>query len=140
MEELPPLLLTFLAVVLAAVILRRTLNASRRAYNLPPGPRPWPVIGNFNLIGALPHRSIHKLSNKYGELMHLRFGSRSVVIGSSADMARLFLRTHDLLFLDRPRTAAGKHTTYNYADITWSPYEAYWRHAQSSDDQDRSII
>ncbi|RCV31371.1 hypothetical protein SETIT_6G171400v2 [Setaria italica] len=129
--ELPPLLATFLAMVLAAVILR-TLKptSSRRVYNLPPGPRPWPVIGNFNLIGALPHRSIHELSKKYGELVHLRFGSYSAVVGSSVDMARLFLKTHDLLFLDRPRTAAGKHTTYNYADITWSPYGAYWRHAR----------
>jgi cytochrome P450 len=88
------------------------------------------VIGNFNLIGALPHRSIHELSKKYGELMHLRFGSYSVVVASSAEMAKLFLKTHDLLFLDRPRTAAGKHTTYNYADITWSLYGAYWRHAR----------
>ncbi|OQU80592.1 hypothetical protein SORBI_3007G148900 [Sorghum bicolor] len=127
----PPLLLTCLAMVLAIVILRRTLKGKpRRVYRLPPGPRPWPIIGNFNLIGALPHRSIHELSKKYGELMHLRFGSYSVVVGSSADMAKLFLKTHDLLFLDRPKTAAGKHTTYNYGDITWSPYGAYWRHAR----------
>ncbi|CAD6245389.1 unnamed protein product [Miscanthus lutarioriparius] len=130
--ELSPLLLTSFAMVLAIVILRRRLKgkSSRRVYRLPPGPRPWPVIGNFNLIGALPHRSIHELSKKHGELMHLRFGSYSVVVASSAETAKLFLKTHDLLFLDRPRTAAGKHTTYDYADITWSPYGAYWRHAR----------
>jgi cytochrome P450 len=128
--ELSPLLVTSLAMVLAIVILRRLKGTSHHVYRLPPGPRPWPVIGNFNLIGALPHRSIHELSKKYGELMHLRFGSYSVVVASSAEMAKLFLKTHDLLFLDRPRTAAGKHTTYNYADITWSPYGAYWRHAR----------
>ncbi|CAD6245387.1 unnamed protein product [Miscanthus lutarioriparius] len=128
--ELSPLLVTSLAMVLAIVILRRLKRTSRHVYRLPPGPRPWPVIGNFNLIGALPHRSIHELSKKYSELMHLRFGSYSVVVASSAEMAKLFLKTHDLLFLDRPRTAAGKHTTYNYADITWSPYGAYWRHAR----------
>ncbi|RLM62216.1 cytochrome P450 71A1-like isoform X2 [Panicum miliaceum] len=61
--------------------------------------------------------------------MHLRFGS-SIFVGSSVDMAKFFLRTHDVLFLDRPRTASGKHTTYNYADITWSPYGAYWRQAR----------
>ncbi|CAO2163131.1 unnamed protein product [Urochloa humidicola] len=133
--ELSPLLVTFLFMVLTTVILR-TLKAAtsrRRVYNLPPGPRPWPVIGNFNLIGSLPHRSIHELSKKYGELMHLRFGSFSVAVGSSVDMAKFFLRTHDLLFLDRPKNAcgkAGKHTTYNYADITWSPYGAYWRQAR----------
>ncbi|TVU05647.1 hypothetical protein EJB05_48816, partial [Eragrostis curvula] len=127
--ELSPILITFLAMVLAA-ILRKRKPMSSRVYNLPPGPSPWPVIGNFNLIGALPHRSIHELSKKYGPLIHLRFGSFSVVVGSSVDMAKLFLKTHDTHFLDRPRTAAGKHTTYNYADITWSPYGAYWRHAR----------
>ncbi|AQK51909.1 Flavonoid 3'-monooxygenase [Zea mays] len=128
-----PMLLTCLGMVLTIVILiLRSLKCKsrRRVYRLPPGPRPWPVIGNLNLVGALPHRSIHELSNKYGELMHLRFGSYSVVVASSPEMAELFLKAHDLLFLDRPRTAAGKHTTYNYADITWSPYGAYWRHAR----------
>ncbi|KAF8686630.1 hypothetical protein HU200_043457 [Digitaria exilis] len=36
------------------------------------------------------------LSNKYDELKDLRFGSRSVIIGSLADMARLFLRTDEV--------------------------------------------
>lgn len=106
------MLLTCLGMVLTIVILiLRSLKCKsrRRVYRLPPGPRPWPVIGNLNLVGALPHRSIHELSNKYGELMHLRFGSYSVVVASSPEMAELFLKAHDLLFLDRPRTAAGKH-------------------------------
>ncbi|OEL32138.1 Flavonoid 3'-monooxygenase [Dichanthelium oligosanthes] len=118
-------------MVLAAGILRKlSATLRRRNYKLPPGPRPWPVIGNFNLIGALPHRSVDELSKKYGPLMHLRFGSFSVVVASSVEMAKFFLKTNDVLFLDRPRTAAGKHTTYNYADMTWSPYGAYWRQAR----------
>uniref|UniRef100_R7W8Z6 Flavonoid 3'-monooxygenase n=1 Tax=Aegilops tauschii TaxID=37682 RepID=R7W8Z6_AEGTA len=44
-------------------------------------------------------------------------------------MAKFFLKTHDVVFTDRPKTAAGKYTTYNYSDITWSPYGAYWRQA-----------
>jgi typhasterol/6-deoxotyphasterol 2alpha-hydroxylase len=35
-----------------------------------------------------------------------------------------------VVFTDRPKTAAGKYTTYNYRDITWSPYGAYWRQAR----------
>jgi typhasterol/6-deoxotyphasterol 2alpha-hydroxylase len=81
-------------------------------------------------VGALPHRSIHELSRKYGPLMQLRFGSFPVVVGSSVDMAKFFLKTHDVVFTDRPKTAAGKYTTYNYRDITWSPYGAYWRQAR----------
>uniref|UniRef100_A0A0E0D3F7 Uncharacterized protein n=1 Tax=Oryza meridionalis TaxID=40149 RepID=A0A0E0D3F7_9ORYZ len=95
-----------LAAFLLLGLIKR--KGSRRGYNLPPGPTPWP----------------------YGELMLLRFGSFPVVVGSSVAMARLVLKTHDAVFIDRPRTASGKHTTYGYADITWSPYGAYWRQAR----------
>ncbi|XP_062194302.1 trimethyltridecatetraene synthase-like [Phragmites australis] len=128
--ELPPWV-SFLGVVFATVLfLKAVLRRRSRAYNLPPGPKPWPIIGNLDLVGALPHRSIHELSKKYGQLMYLRFGSFPVVVGSSVEMAKFFLKTHDVVFTDRPKTAAGKYTTYNYRDITWSPYGAYWRQAR----------
>ncbi|KAF8720966.1 hypothetical protein HU200_023373 [Digitaria exilis] len=131
--ELPPpasLVPVVLATVLfLATILRRRWNPKRK-YNLPPGPRPWPVIGNLNLIGALPHRSVHELSKRYGPLMSLRFGSVPVLIGSSVDAARFILKTHDLAFSDRPRTASGRHTGYNYSDVLWAPYGPYWRQAR----------
>ncbi|KAM0852499.1 hypothetical protein ACQ4PT_051718 [Festuca glaucescens] len=121
---------SFLGVVLATVLFLKAVLRRRRKYNLPPGPKPWPIIGNLNLIGTLPHRSIHALSKQYGPLTQLQFGSFPVVVGSSVEMAKFFLKTHDVVFTDRPKTAAGKHTTYNYSDITWSPYGAYWRQAR----------
>jgi cytochrome P450 len=81
-------------------------------------------------MSALPHHSIHALSKMYGPLMCLRFGSFHVVIGSSAEMAKFFLKTHDVVFIDRPKMAAGKYANYNYSDIAWSPYGAYWRQAR----------
>ncbi|XP_074587143.1 trimethyltridecatetraene synthase-like [Curcuma longa] len=119
-----------LAIVLAATVALLRRRRGRSVPNLPPGPRPWPIIGNLNLIGSLPHRSIYDLSKKYGPLMSLRFGSFPVVVGSSVSMAKFFLKTHDLSFVSRPKTAAGKYTTYNYSDITWSPYGPYWRQAR----------
>ncbi|XP_074590443.1 trimethyltridecatetraene synthase-like [Curcuma longa] len=119
-----------LAIVLAAAVALLRRRRGRSALNLPPGPRPWPIIGNLNLIGHLPHRSLHALSQKYGPLMYLRFGSFPVVVGSSVAMAKFFLKTHDIFFVSRPKTAAGKYTTYDYSDITWSPYGPYWRQAR----------
>ncbi|KAJ6805064.1 putative cytochrome P450 71A1 [Iris pallida] len=81
-------------------------------------------------MGSLPHRSIDALSKKYGHIMYLKFGSCPVFVGSSVAAAKFFLKTHDLSFVSRPRTAAGRYTTYNYSDITWSPYGAYWRQAR----------
>ncbi|EXB38961.1 Cytochrome P450 [Morus notabilis] len=92
-----------------------------------PGPKPWPIIGNLSLIGDLPHQSLHKLSQKYGPLMQLKFGSLPVVVASSADMAKLFLKTYDHIFASRPQFAAGMYTTYNYSNIAWAPYGPYWR-------------
>lgn len=59
--------------------------------------------------------------------MQLKFGSHPVVIASSAEMAKQFLKTHDHVFASRPQTAAGKYLTYNYLDVTWAPYGDYWR-------------
>ncbi|XP_058108614.1 trimethyltridecatetraene synthase-like [Magnolia sinica] len=123
----------YLAALLASValLIKAFIGGFRsRKLNLPPGPKPLPIIGNLNLIGSLPHRSIHELSQKYGPLMQLRFGSFPVVVGSSVEMAKQILKTQDLNFASRPKTAAGKYTTYNYSDITWSPYGAYWRQAR----------
>ncbi|OEL14727.1 hypothetical protein BAE44_0024254 [Dichanthelium oligosanthes] len=64
--ELPPAA-SFVAVVLPTVLFLTAilrLWKPKCRYNLPPGPRPWPVIGNLNLIGTLPHRSVHELSKR----------------------------------------------------------------------------
>ncbi|CAN6167100.1 unnamed protein product [Urochloa humidicola] len=98
-----------------------------RTYNLPPGPKPWPIIGNMNLMGELPHRSIHELSKRHGPLMQLWFGSLPVVIAASAEMARHILKTNDATFADRPRFAVGRHLAYNCSDILWSQYGPYLR-------------
>ncbi|XP_058108613.1 trimethyltridecatetraene synthase-like [Magnolia sinica] len=122
--------LSALLASIALLIKALTGGFHRRNLNLPPGPKGWPIIGNLNLIGSLPHRSIHDLSQKYGPLMQLQFGSFPVIVGSSVEMAKKILKTQDLNFVGRPKFAAGKYTTYNYSDITWSPYGAYWRQAR----------
>ncbi|CAH1419498.1 unnamed protein product [Lactuca virosa] len=98
--------------------------------NLPPGPRPWPLIRNLNLIGPLPHPSLHNLSQTYGKLMYLKFGSVPVLIASSPDMAKLFLKTHYHIFASRPLTAAGKYTSYNHQDNLFAPYNHHWKHGR----------
>ncbi|KAJ3693301.1 hypothetical protein LUZ60_008781 [Juncus effusus] len=133
MEYIPSWAMSFLAIVLSTILLLKSLSyfrSSRVKYNLPPGPKPWPIIGNLNLIGSLPHRSLHALTQKYGPLTYLHFGSYPVIVGSSVELAKFILKTHDVLFIDRPKLAAGKYTTYNYSDITWSQYGPYWRQAR----------
>jgi hypothetical protein len=50
----------------------------RRRGLLPPGPRPYPIVGNiFDMAGkdGLPHRALRSLAAKFGGLMYLRLGT-----------------------------------------------------------------
>nr|WMB80858.1 WrBX4 [Wrightia religiosa] len=124
------LVLAFSLLAVLVFLSKLTNHSSRQKKKLPPGPKPWPIIGNLNLLGSIPHQSLHLLAEKYGDLMCLKFGSKPVLIASSPEMAKLFLRTHDNVFASRPPTASGKYTAYDYTDVTWAPYGPYWRHAR----------
>ncbi|KAI4962765.1 hypothetical protein ZWY2020_025797 [Hordeum vulgare] len=121
---------SFLGVVLASVLfLKAALRRRRRQYNLPPGPavadhrQPQP---HRHAPAPLHPRALQAVRPAHATPVRLF----PVVVGSSVDMAKFFLKTHDVVFTDRPKTAAGRYTTYNYSDITWSPYGAYWRQAR----------
>ncbi|GLJ31811.1 hypothetical protein SUGI_0639990 [Cryptomeria japonica] len=94
---------------------------------LPPGPRPWPIIGSLHLLGTLPHQSLAALAKRYGSIVFLRLGSVPTVVISSPAMAKEFLKTHDLVFATRPNCAFGKYVSYDHKDVAYSPYGVYWR-------------
>ncbi|KAH6795333.1 hypothetical protein C2S51_036319 [Perilla frutescens var. frutescens] len=125
-------ILLVLATAAALTIISKIVlfQSRQRHRNLPPGPKPWPIIGNLHLIGPSPHKSLHSLSQKYGEIMLLKFGKNPVVIASSPEMAKQFFKVHDANFASRPALAAGKYTAYNYSDMLWAPAGPYWRQAR----------
>ncbi|KAJ4847142.1 hypothetical protein Tsubulata_050263 [Turnera subulata] len=102
----------------------RSLLSRRR---LPPGPRPWPLVGNLPHLGPVPHHSIAALARKHGPLMHLRLGFVDVVVAASASVAAQFLKAHDANFSSRPPNSGAKHIAYNYQDLVFAPYGPRWR-------------
>ncbi|XP_057841414.2 cytochrome P450 71AU50 [Cryptomeria japonica] len=99
----------------------------RNKYKLPPGPRPWPVIGSLHLLGKLPHQSLTTLAKKYGSIMFLRLGSIPTVVVSSPAMAKEFLKTHDLVFANRSKSTYGKYVCYDHKSVAFGPYGASWK-------------
>ncbi|XP_065852757.1 premnaspirodiene oxygenase-like [Euphorbia lathyris] len=95
---------------------------------LPPGPMKLPVIGNLlNMLGAEPHHVLAQLAREYGPLMHLQLGEISAVVVSNPKMAQEILKTHDLIFAQRPELLASKVLTYGGKDIAFSPLGEYWK-------------
>ncbi|WCJ36167.1 cytochrome P450 family 71 subfamily A polypeptide 25 [Euphorbia peplus] len=59
--------------------------------------------------------------------LNLGLGSIPVVIISSPDTAREVMKTHDLIFSDRPASSISDKLLYNRRDIAAAPYGEYWR-------------
>ncbi|KAK7291592.1 hypothetical protein RIF29_06859 [Crotalaria pallida] len=97
--------------------------------NLPPSPPKLPIIGHLHLLGTLPHRSLRKLSHKYGDMMLLQLGQMQTptLVVSSADVAMEIMKNHDLAFSNRPQFTAPKILLYGCTDVGFGVYGEDWR-------------
>lgn len=75
---------------------RRHWRASIEA--LPPGPRPWPIIGNLlELDAAAPHTALTRLAGRYGPVFGLQLGGVYTVVLADAELIREALRSEALM-------------------------------------------
>ncbi|XP_054780070.1 cytochrome P450 76T24-like [Prosopis cineraria] len=96
----PFLVLTFLLSCLWILIFFHQ-KQNPKSSKLPPGPPPFPIIGNILEIGKNPHQSLSKLSKTYGSLMTVKLGSITTIVISSPTMAKEALHKHDSTFSGR---------------------------------------
>uniref|UniRef100_M1ASU8 Cytochrome P450 n=2 Tax=Solanum tuberosum TaxID=4113 RepID=M1ASU8_SOLTU len=95
---------------------------------LPPGPVGLPFIGNLHQYDSLnPHIYFRKLSKKYGKIFSLKIGSATMVVISSAKLAKEVTQIQDLTFCSRPSFLGQQKISYNGHDIAFAPYNDYWR-------------
>ncbi|KAK7388881.1 hypothetical protein VNO78_23708 [Psophocarpus tetragonolobus] len=116
------------ATIVAGILIYRVLKlVTGPSLPLPPGPRPWPIVGNLPHMGPAPHQSLAALAQRYGPLMHLRLGFVDVVVVASAAVAEQFLKVHDANFSSRPYNSRTTYLTYNKQDLVYAPYGPRWR-------------
>ncbi|KAH1132411.1 hypothetical protein GYH30_011331 [Glycine max] len=116
------------ATIVAAILIYRVLkHIAGPSLPLPPGPRPWPIVGNLPHMGPAPHQGLAALAKTHGPLMHLRLGFVHVVVAASASVAEQFLKVHDANFCNRPYNFRTTYMTYNKKDIAFYPYGPRWR-------------
>lgn len=101
-------------------------NNNTKMRNLPPSPPSLPIIGHLHLLTKPYHRSLALLSARYGPILHLRFGSRPVLLVSSASVAEECLVKNDLAFSSRPHFPSIKDVSYDYTVLPFTSHGPLW--------------
>lgn len=87
--------------------------------NLPPGPRPYPLIGNLTqLVGKPIHLAVTDFAKEYGKIftLYLPGGQRCILINSIGVVREALLSKKDD-FAGRPRAFIGDYLTRDAKDI-----------------------
>lgn len=116
-----------LAIALIAVVLAwfHVLRSGPR--KPPPGPYPFPIIGNILQLGRNPHQSLADLSRTYGPLMSLKLGTIYTVVASSPEFAKLLLQEYDQVFSGRTISAAAEAHDHDKYSMALMPAGEKWR-------------
>ncbi|CAM8958180.1 unnamed protein product [Rhodiola kirilowii] len=122
------ILILMLCLLPTAYILFIAKKFKKSSSNLPPGPRPLPIIGNLHLLGAKPHKSLAKLAQTHGPIMTLKQGQVTAIVISSAPAAKLVLQKHDHLFANRFVPKAFQTSDIEKFSVAWTSLSPKWRH------------
>ncbi|CAI5963330.1 unnamed protein product [Closterium sp. NIES-64] len=122
-----PSLITTIACISISLILLFHRRSRRICSSYPPGPAPWPIVGNIPSLGTLPHRSLAKLADRFGPIFTVWFGPTPCVVISSPDLARAALKAQDRLFSNRPLVTSTHVLTLGGKDIAFAPPDQAWK-------------
>ncbi|XP_030004967.1 cytochrome P450 2U1 isoform X1 [Sphaeramia orbicularis] len=132
-----------LLVFLTSYCLLHLYRKRQKFANIPPGPKPWPVVGNFGhfLIPPFVRRRLgQQVDNTgksavcvlteqakvYGNVYSLFVGSHLMVVLNGYEVLRDALSNHPEVFSDRPDVPAITLMTKRKG-IVFAPYGPVWR-------------
>lgn len=115
----------FLLLPLLYLILHRLFKSpsTLKGKPLPPGPHPWPIVGNIFHMGKKPHISMAHFADVHGPIISLRLGTQLLIVCSSPTAATEILKNKDRLFSARylPQVVPVKGADLNRLPLIWAP-------------------
>ncbi|KAI9161681.1 hypothetical protein LWI28_019678 [Acer negundo] len=116
-----PLVLASIIFIFLAYKLHQRLR-----FKLPPGPRPWPIVGNLHHIKPVKFRCFADWAQAYGPIISVWFGSSLNIIVSNTDLAKQVLKEHDQQLADRYRSRASARFSRDGQDLIWADYGPHY--------------
>lgn len=76
-----------------------------QCFDQAPGPHPWPIIGNINLLGRFQYNPFYgfgTLTKKYGDIYSLSLGHTRCIVVNNVDLIKEVLNKNGKYFGGRP--------------------------------------
>ncbi|XP_058782058.1 isoleucine N-monooxygenase 1-like [Vicia villosa] len=106
------------------------MNINPKIPKLPPGPKPWPIVGNLPemLTSKSPTEWIHKTMEEFNtDIACIRLGNVHVIPVTCPTIAREFLRKYDADFSSRPTSMATDIISNGQLTTIFAPIGEQWR-------------
>ncbi|RXH73490.1 hypothetical protein DVH24_016312 [Malus domestica] len=98
----------------------------RLRFKLPPGPRPWPVVGNLYQITPVRFRCYNEWAQKYGPIISVWIGSTLSVVVNNTELAKEVLKENDQKLADRHRNRSTAKLSRDGQDLIWADYGPHY--------------
>jgi cytochrome P450 len=118
------ILLSFIIIFCIKTLFHYINKKSKK--KLPPSPPALPILGHLHLLKPPLHHALIGISNRYGPITFLRFGSHPVVIISSPTLAEQCFTTNDVVFANRVQLPSVMMPNL----IGMSNYGSHWRNVR----------
>ncbi|CAA7015880.1 unnamed protein product [Microthlaspi erraticum] len=107
------------------------VKKTKVGYNLPPSPPSLPIIGHLHhILSLLIHKSLQKLSSKYGPILYLRVFNVPMVLVTSASIAYEIFRAQDLNVSFRALPTNEGSIFFGPSGFITAPYGDYLKFAK----------